>query len=291
MAEGVKGALKFFWTLVDNWKKNKDAELNLSSVNGHLMVKYSMNLGVWVLPTSKSSSDSASRGHLGPRKGVGPSRQRRRERRAAERLATASGQVVRNASEEVAIDLCDKTKTTPQITEEVAENVHKKVAEDVIKDVSTKLVLEANKVRTCKRCGQPTKGHNGPCGIKCTNVLASPESLRHAPEQGVDMLLNLTPVKDIREEDNLLEDSPEHAPKAMEKVEVDEDTSKFKTKEEEQNYSDNFIRNFVLASVVDKFNFEMVCHKCHKKFSKKPEFKTHMKDEHNIGIFIDLKGA
>ena len=102
MAEGAKGALKFFWTLVDNWKKNKDAELNLSSVNGHLMVKYSMNLGVWVPPTSKPSSDSASRDHLGPRKGVGPCRQRRRERKAADRAATASGQVARVASEEVA---------------------------------------------------------------------------------------------------------------------------------------------------------------------------------------------
>ena len=66
MAEGVKGALKFFWTLVDNWKENKYAELNLRSVNGFLMVKYSVNLGVWAPPTSKPSSDSASRDHLRP---------------------------------------------------------------------------------------------------------------------------------------------------------------------------------------------------------------------------------
>ena len=72
MAEGAKGALKFFWTLVDNWKENKYAELNLRSVNGFLMVKYSVNLGVWVPPTFKPSCDSASRDHLGPRKGVDP---------------------------------------------------------------------------------------------------------------------------------------------------------------------------------------------------------------------------
>ena len=50
MAEGVKGALKFFWTLVDNWKENKDGELNLISVNGLLMVKYLVNIGVLVPP-------------------------------------------------------------------------------------------------------------------------------------------------------------------------------------------------------------------------------------------------
>ena len=73
MAEGVKGAHKFFWNLVDNWKKNTDAELSLSSTNGHLMVKYSVNLGVRVPPTPKPPSDNAIRGHQGPRNRVGPS--------------------------------------------------------------------------------------------------------------------------------------------------------------------------------------------------------------------------
>ena len=178
--------------------------------------------GVWVPPTSQPSIDSASRDHLGPRKGVGPCRQRRRERRAADRAATASGQVARAASEEVVADLSDKTETTTIISEKVAENVPKEVAEDVSKEISKEIVLEANKVRTCKSCGQPTKGHNGPCGLKCTNnVVASPESLRHAPEQGEDMLLNLTPVRDTREEEEVIENSPAYAPKAMEKVRVD----------------------------------------------------------------------
>ena len=68
----------------------------MRSENGRLSVNYSMDLGVWVPPTPRLPSDSASRGHLGPRKGAGPSRQRRRERRAADRAAVAE------ASEEVA---------------------------------------------------------------------------------------------------------------------------------------------------------------------------------------------
>ena len=91
---------------MDNWKKNTDAELNLSSTNGHLMVKYSVNLGVWVPPTQKPPSDKASRGHQGPRKGVGPSRQRRRERRAADRAA-GSSEPVKATSEEVATESTD----------------------------------------------------------------------------------------------------------------------------------------------------------------------------------------
>ena len=286
MAEGVKGAQKFFWTLVDNWKKNKDADLHLSSVNGNLMVKYSVNLGVWVPPTTKPPGDSATRGHQGPRKGVGPSRQRRRERRAADRAAAALEPVVEVTSEEVATETTNKT--TVNITEKVAEHVEKDVAFDSSKNVSKEMIFEANKVRTCTRCGQATKGHDGPCGLRCTNVLTSPELMRHAPEQGEDMLLNLTPVRDTREEEEVSEDSPVHAPKAMEKVKVNENNEKFKTEEERKEYSD-FIQKYVLTSVVDKFNFEMICQKCHKKFLKEPDFKTHMQDEHNIEIFIDMK--
>ena len=38
MAEGVKGTLIFCLTLVEDWK-NKDAELNMFSVNGNLIMK------------------------------------------------------------------------------------------------------------------------------------------------------------------------------------------------------------------------------------------------------------
>ena len=60
-----------------------------------------------------------------------------------------------------------------------------------------------------------------------------------------------------------------------------------KTPEEWKTESD-FTRKYVLSSIVDKFNYDMVCHKCHKKFFKKQEFKKHMQDEHNNEIFIDM---
>ena len=167
MADGVKGAQKFFWTLVDNWKKNKDADLHLSSVDGNLMVKYSMNLGVWVSPTTKHTtkppSDSATRSHQshqGPRKGVGPSRQRRRERRAADRAA-ASAEPVKATSEEVATESTDKSETTVNITEEVGINVDKEVAVDSSKNVSKETFVEAKKGAHLHkpRCGQAILTH------------------------------------------------------------------------------------------------------------------------------------
>ena len=57
---------------------------------------------------------------------------------------------------------------------------------------------------------------------------------------------------------------------------------------EERKKESDFTRKYVLSSIVDKFNYKMVCHKCHRKFLKKPEFKKHMQDEHNNEIFIDM---
>ena len=54
-------------------------------------------------------------------------------------------------------------------------------------------------------------------------MVACPESLCHAPEQGEEMLLNLTPVRDTREEEEVLENTLAHAPNAMEKVRVDKE--------------------------------------------------------------------
>ena len=87
MAGGVGGALKSFWNLVNNWENNQNAELRLNCEDGHLLVKYSCDLGVWEPPTPKPPSNSVSMGPQGPRRGAGPSRQRRREKRAAERVA------------------------------------------------------------------------------------------------------------------------------------------------------------------------------------------------------------
>ena len=60
-----------------------------------------------------------------------------------------------------------------------------------------------------------------------------------------------------------------------------------RTAEQRKIHSD-FIRKYVFSSVVDKFNYEMVCYKCNKNFTKKPDFKKHMQDDHNKEIFIDL---
>ena len=142
MSEGTKGALKFFWTLVDTWKKNKDADLHLSSVEGNLMVKYSIKLCVWVPPTTnpttKPPSDSATRSHQGHMRGVGPSKQRRRERRAADRAAAAPEQVVEVTTEEVAAKSTDQTETTLNITEEVAEHIDEEIVLDSSQNVGEK---------------------------------------------------------------------------------------------------------------------------------------------------------
>ena len=56
MAEGVGGALKSFWALVNNWEHKKDSELRLKCENGYLLVNYSVDLGVWVPPTPAPSA-------------------------------------------------------------------------------------------------------------------------------------------------------------------------------------------------------------------------------------------
>ena len=64
----------------------------------------------------------------------------------------------------------------------------------------------ATNVRNCKRCGKPTKGHPGPCGVRCSNVPASPELLRQTPGEG-DTSLTLTPVREFRESEAVIGDS------------------------------------------------------------------------------------
>ena len=100
---GVGGALKSFWNLVNNWENNQNAELKLNCEDGHLLVNYSCDLGVWGPPTPQSSSNSASMGHQGPRKGAGPSRQRRMEKRAAEKAANTG--TIETITEQVVAEL------------------------------------------------------------------------------------------------------------------------------------------------------------------------------------------
>ena len=93
--------------------KNENAELTLKSEKGHMLVNYYGDLGVWVPPAPQPPSDPTSSKHQvqGPRKGIGPSRQRRRERRAAER-ATATEEAT---SENVSVE--DETGKVDDATE------------------------------------------------------------------------------------------------------------------------------------------------------------------------------
>ena len=64
----------------------------------------------------------------------------------------------------------------------------------------------APKGQTCSRCNKPTKGHPGPSGIKCSNIPATPELLSNTPGNG-DTSLTLTPVREIREKEDVISDS------------------------------------------------------------------------------------
>ena len=67
----------------------------------------------------------------------------------------------------------------------------------------------------------------------------------------------------------------------------DKEIEVIRTVEQRKVHSD-FISKCILGSVVDKFNYEMVCCKCNKNLTKKPCFKKHMQDDHNEEIFIEL---
>ena len=128
MAADVGGAKKLFWTLVNNWKKDKNAELTLKSEKGHMFVNYSGDLGVWVPPAPRPPSDPVSKGHQvqGPRKGIGPSRQRRRERRAAERAAAT---VTEEATSEKGVS--NSVKDTTEKVDNATEKGNNVVTEKV----------------------------------------------------------------------------------------------------------------------------------------------------------------
>ena len=216
MADGVKVAISSFWTLVNNWKSERNSELLLKSENGQLSVKFSADLGKWVAPSPpprKPPSSDASRGNQGPRRRVGPRRQRRRERRAAERAAEAT---LSDAYEEVV-----ETEDATPVEIEEASLEKAEEAENANK------ADPFRKGHTCTKCGGPVKGHPGQCGQKCSVVLKTPEKERHTYLPG-DLSLTLTPGQGCREEqcDNCEADmSPDHqCETAQENIPLDKDT-------------------------------------------------------------------
>ena len=176
----VGEAHKYFWALVKNWKLGNNTELRLCSENGRLKVNFSADLGVWNLPqVPDPPSTDTSRGHQGTRS-AGPSRIRRRERRAAAREVKAT----RKTSEDLEASAADEN------TEEVIYVEEASSAEEV---------PAPKKVRSCSKCGGPSKGHSGPCGQKCSVVLPTPEKER-CPSLSGDISLTLTPGQESRDE-------------------------------------------------------------------------------------------
>ena len=100
---GAGGALKWFWNLVNNWKNNQNAKLKLNCEDGNSLVNYPCDLGVWGPLTPQPPSNSANMDHQGPRKGAGPSRQQRRQKRPAERAVNTG--TIETITEQVVAEL------------------------------------------------------------------------------------------------------------------------------------------------------------------------------------------
>ena len=188
MAGGVGGALKSFWNLVNNWENHQNAELRLNCEDGHLLVNYSCDLGVWVTPTPQPPSPSVSMGPQGPRKGAGPSRQRRREKRAAERASTTGTTetitehviekpAVEQTGENNAIKSGEKTNddSIENVNEASAKNPDLEIAEEVAtvnlefekssaQEVETEKVLNvknASLIYKCDECSYTNYSEKG----------------------------------------------------------------------------------------------------------------------------------
>ena len=119
MAFGKRGAINAFCNLLRNWKSGETGQLQLTCENQHLKLNYSLDLGECTSPACYPWV--CRQGPPGPRRGVGPCRQRRRERRAAARAAAYQG----NTTEEVVNPSEPVEKTA------IAENA--KPAEEVVK--------------------------------------------------------------------------------------------------------------------------------------------------------------
>ena len=199
MAAGVRGAQDHFWALVKNWKQGINAELRLCSENGRLSMNYFMDLGVWDPPRHPDPpSTDSSRGHQGTRS-AGPSRIRRRERRAAARTANATSDTAENVEETAGepMEKADEANTAveAQNAKEVTTAGEANNAEEAAFESMSR------KSRSCTKCGGSSKGHPGPCGKKCSVVMSTPEKERCTSLQGSrDLSITLTPIKESRGE-------------------------------------------------------------------------------------------
>ena len=172
---GVGGVMKLVRQVLGNWKVGKSCELKLYCEAGVMKVTLSADLGSWVQPQAQHRESGDSRSYQSPqRRRAGPSYLQRQMKRAAAR-ATA------DATEAEQTDQ-DKTKDAATAPPSAAAATATPGSQQV--------------TRTCKKCGQPCRGHDGPTGAKCRNahtVTSTPEKLRDIPSTSTSLLV--TPVK------------------------------------------------------------------------------------------------
>ena len=117
-------ARKLFETLLDQWKTGRSAELRLFCESGRLKVNMHADLGPWRAHSDGLSPNMSCFGGL---QKASPSRQRRRVRRAAERVASAECAVIES-------DAVVKAAAENAIAKKIAEN-SSAVEKDLVKSL------------------------------------------------------------------------------------------------------------------------------------------------------------
>ena len=167
-------AVASFWQLARHWKQGEKAKLELSCGDGSLHMQLSAVLGHPDQPHFPHSSppQPPSPPFSAPKKKKSPSQLRRQERRRQEALTkakeAASVTVMEETEENVSDEVAADETFEADIASEASEEVAGAETEELVEEADTTVLdeaLAATHVRTCTRCGKPTKGHIGPCGV------------------------------------------------------------------------------------------------------------------------------
>ena len=175
-------AKKLFETLLDQWKTGRNAELRLFCESGRLKVNMYADLGPWRAQSDGLSPNMFCSGGL---QKASPSRQRRRERRAAERVATAESAVDESnvvAMATVGNIVAKKTAAEKPVAEKaVAESLiaNKTAVESAAAaEAEVECAKKAEKTMMCPAAGQvaefeKTSGKEVPDSVATTSCLHS----------------------------------------------------------------------------------------------------------------------
>ena len=181
---GVGGVMKLVRQVIGNWKVGKNCELKLNCESGVMKVTMTADLGSWIQPTSKSS-ESGNSVHQGPRRRAGPSYLRRQQKRATERVAAAAAAAAEQTAQEETDDVDTVSPAAPATPVPAAPPGSQQAG------------------RTCKKCGQPCRGHTGPPGARCSDApinTSTPEKLR-GPSSPSTSILTTPAREEARAED------------------------------------------------------------------------------------------